>query len=186
MVAHNYLLFENGTDRVIDTARRFREAGTPFVGLYRKGYIGTCTVVARRDAVLAAGGFDSTLLAAQDFDLWLTMLGKPGARFEVFDEALSRYHISQGGITSQTDRRLKCCLEIARRHAPALKAHPGSVLASLWFRIIAVHYEAVAVYLERKDSASALMTCLRLPVNLFVLSMAALFGRQVNRKTQAS
>ncbi|NQV54892.1 MAG: hypothetical protein HQ503_03465, partial [Rhodospirillales bacterium] len=66
------------------------------------------TVLAKRQAIESAGGFDESLLTAQDFDLWLSMLASPGAKFTVFEEELSRYHINASGITSHTQRRLQC------------------------------------------------------------------------------
>ncbi len=178
LVAHNGWIIEDGKKTLIDGARRFSEGGDPFHSLYRKGYIDTCTVVARRDAVIAAGGFDETLPNAQDFDLWLAMCREPGATFEIFDEVLSRYYVTPSGIMSHTARRLECCLEIALRHAPALTRHPGSALASLWYRIAAVHYEAMAAYRSRGRTGMAMITLVELPVQLLILTAAFLSGRR--------
>ena len=102
LIAHNGWIQEDGKETHLDIAARFRAAGSdPFHGLYRRGFISTSSVMAKRDAVLNAGGFDESLAVGQDFDLWLKMLGKPGASFEVFDQALTRYHITPGSITSQ-------------------------------------------------------------------------------------
>ncbi len=108
LVAHDYLTSDGETAYHHHCERRFREHGDPFVGLYRKGYIPSCSVVARREAVLAAGGFDPGLRNAQDFDLWLAMLREPGTPFQVFGEPLLRYHQGPGGIMSHTRRRLRC------------------------------------------------------------------------------
>ena len=158
LVAHNGWIVEDGRQVLNDCARRFGEGPDPFVALYRKGYLDTCTVLARRHAVLGAGGFDETLANAQDFELWLAMLREPGAEFLVFDQALSRYHITPGGIMSHTARRLACCLEIAGRYAPDLKARPGSALGGLWFRVLAVHHEAVRAYWRERRPGAALAT----------------------------
>mgnify|MGYP002632345418 CR=1 FL=1 len=140
LVAHDSFSVEDGIETRLDCARRFRaSAAAPFVGLYRRGYIDTATVVVRREAVLAAGGFDTGLPNAQDFDLWLAMLKDPAVKYEVFDDALSRYHITAGSIMSHVEHRRRCCIDIALRYAPDLRCHPGSALASLWFRILAIH-----------------------------------------------
>ncbi len=186
LVAHDYYRREDdGTEKLVDCARRFRDGGDPFASLYRRGYIATCTVVARRDAVLAAGGFDAGLPTAQDFDLWLSMLAG-GGRFEVFAEALSRYYPMPGSITSHTRRRLRCCLTIALRHFPDLRtrsgsalagsALAGSALASLWFRIAAVHHEAVAAYRQRGNVGAMLGTVLAFPFNLAGTTVAVHAG----------
>lgn len=175
LVAHNGWIIDNGKETLIDGARRFREGGAPFVSLYRKGYIDTCTVITRRDAVLAVGGFDSTLRNGQDFEMWLALLRQPGARFLVFDEPLSRYHVTPGSIMSNTERRLACCLEIARRYAPDLKKYPGAAIYSLWFRIFAVHYEAVQIYIKRQKLMALLMLLLKLPFQLLHMTINFIF-----------
>ena len=101
LVAHDGWFVGDDGETLIACAQRFREERDPFVTLYRKGYIATCSVVARRDAVLAEG-FDESLPNAQDFELWLAMLREPGTRFLVFDDPLVRYHPSKSGITSHT------------------------------------------------------------------------------------
>jgi teichuronic acid biosynthesis glycosyltransferase TuaG len=171
LVGHNGYIVEDGKESIIDGARRYHEGASPYVSLYRKGYLDTCTVVARRDALLAAGGFDESLQNAQDFDLWLRVLKDPQTKFLVFDEILSRYHVVPGSIMSHTERRLSCCLDIAGRFAPSLSHHSSSPLKSLWFRIIAVYYEAAQVYLARKELPRLAFLCLRLPLSLLARTL---------------
>jgi len=178
LVAHDSIEVRDGREIRLDCAARFRaHPEAPFVGLYRRGFIDTSTVVARRDAVMAAGGFDTTLANGQDFALWLAMLAPPGARFLVFDEVLSRYHITAGSIMSHIERRRRCCMEIARRYAPALRAHPGSPLASLWFRTLAVHREAMAAHLARHEIGAALRAVALAPGALASATLGYLTGR---------
>lgn len=153
LVAHDGWVVDGDGTSALDCSVRFQRGRDPFVELYRRGYIDTCSVVARRDAVMAAGAFDHTLPAGQDFDLFLAMLGRPNAPFLVFPERLVRYHITPGSITSNTLRRLRCQLRIIDRHAPTLRHFPGWRLGSIWFRILAVHYEAVRVLAARRDVA---------------------------------
>jgi len=172
LVSHDYVLSrEDGSEIVVmDCSRNFGKPGDPYVRLYRQGYIATSAVVARRDAVMAAGGFDENLLTAQDFALWLTMLRRPDTPFHIFSGALLRAHRSSSGITSNTERRLACTLEIARRFLPALAERPGLSLISLWYRIAAVHYEALNTYLDRKHFWAGLSVVLRFPVNIIKLT----------------
>ncbi len=172
LVAHDFLWREAGKETPIACSARFAEGPDPYATLYRKGYIGTSMVVARRDALIAAGGFDETLPNAQDFDLWLEMLKPPGAPFLVFAERLAIYHVTEGSIMSNVERRLRCSLTIARRHAPGL--------ADLLVRVLAVHYEAFNAYLARRDYAAALGVCLRAPVSLSI-EAAAYFSGGGNR-----
>lgn len=175
-VAHNYFRRGNdGCDRPVDCTVNFRKGRDPFVSLYRHGYLASSTLVARRQAVRAAGGFDPSLPAAQDFDLCLAMLAtEPDARFEVFPETLSRCHVLPGSVFSHTWRRLRCVLTVAGRHYPALKIRPGSALASLWFRVTTVHYEAAVRYRAHSHMAGVLAAVLAFPFHLAGATVGAL------------
>lgn len=176
LVAHDYLTGDGPAERHHRCARRFRENTDPFVGLYRKGYIPSCSVVARREAVVAAGGFDEGLPNAQDFDLWLAMLREPGTPFLVFDEPLLRYHPAPGGIMSHTKRRLRCGLAIAQRYFPDLRSRPGSALASLWYRVVALHLEAVRAYGVKGEIFNLFLVAAMSPFNLVLATLRCLAG----------
>jgi len=180
-VAHNGWVIDGETTDVIDGARHFNEAPEAFSCLYRKGYIDTCTVVARRDAVVAAGGFDETLPNAQDFDLWLAMAARPNARFAVFADVLSRYYVIPGSIMSHTRRRLACCLVIARRYMFELKQRPGFGLASVWYRTLVVHAEAFDAYWRNHQRAAALSLSWRAAGALIAMTVHYIFARPVTR-----
>ncbi len=176
-VAHDFVQRnEDGTEKSIKSSARFKAASDPYSALYRIGFVGMLTVLAKRQAIESAGGFDESLLTAQDFDLWLSMLASPGAKFTVFEEELSRYHINASGITSHTQRRLQCTMRIAIRHFSALRMRPGSAWASLWVRILAVHFEAFQAFLRSRQRLQALQVCLMLPINLVTASWQASLG----------
>lgn len=160
LVSHNYILRDiTGHDTtVLKCDRNFQAPGDPFVNLYKKGYIATSAVLARRDALIAAGGFDESLHTAQDFALWLALLKPPGTPFHIFSDALIRYHVTSGSITSHTKRRLECSLKIARDFRPNL--------ASFLYRVLAIHYEAVTVYRAQGKVAKAVAVIALLPFNL--------------------
>ncbi|MBI1986336.1 MAG: glycosyltransferase family 2 protein [Rhodospirillales bacterium] len=176
LVAHDYLTGDGERQRHHNCERRFLEGADPFVQLYRKGYIASCSVVARRDAVITAGGFDEGLRNAQDFDLWLAILKKPGTRFQVFGEALLRYHPGPIGIMSHTRRRLRCGLVIAARYFPDLKRRPGSPYMSLWYRVAALHLEAVCTYGTRGEIVNLLLVAALLPFRLAAVTARCVVG----------
>ncbi len=167
LISHNVIVSDRGTETRIDCHRRFTDSGGSFSGLYRRGYISTSTVVARRTAVIAVGGFDTSLPNAQDFDLWLALTRK-GAPFEVFDEWLTRYHVTQGSIMSNTARRLNCCSTIALRYDEAS-------LPDLWFRLLAIHKEAVSAYVAQGRIFKAVTVCLCLAFSLVTSTLIMLF-----------
>jgi glycosyltransferase involved in cell wall biosynthesis len=181
LVAHDYVTGEGVSVRHHHCERRFREE-EPFVGLYRKGYIPSGSVVTSREAVIKAGGFDPGLPNAQDFDLWLEMLKSPETRFLVFGEPLLRYHVTPSGIMSHTARRMRCSLIITERYFPDLGRRPGSALMSLWFRVAALHLEAFRVYAARMDILGVLAVGAMLPLRLTSVSFRCLFGEPALRE----
>lgn len=167
LVAHDFLQAPpGGTETLVACSALFLEATktNAYHGLYRKGFVGTSTVLAERQALIDAGGFDETLFAAQDFDLWLKVLADPEKRFSVFDEPLTHYTQNASGITSNIDKRLECTLRVAKRHFGALSKHTGvSPLSSFLFRMLAVHYEAYTACRAKGQNFRALSCVLSLP-----------------------
>lgn len=158
LFAHNYLAI-NGTQKtLLDCAERFNAVADPYVGLYRKGFLATSTVVVRRNSLIEAGNFDEALATAQDFDLWLKILKKKGSIFSIHPNVLMYYHVTPGSITSHTARRLECTLHIAQHHAPSLVDH--------WYRIIALHYEAVSASHRQGRPAAVFRYLAALPIQL--------------------
>ena len=77
---------------------------------------------------------------------------------------------------SNTERRLRCCLQVALRHAGALQGRTSAPLASLWYRIAAVHYEAFQTYRLRREPLRALGIALRLPLAAGTMTVRYLAG----------
>lgn len=181
-VAHDYWVGEGESAIHHDCERRFSESSDAFKALYRKGYIPSCSVVAPREIVIAAGGFDPSLRNAQDFDLWLAMTRDPTMTFFVFGEPLLRYHMGEDGIMGHTARRLKCCLKIARRYMPDLKRRSGSGLFSVWFRILALHIEAIRAFGKKGFFFQLLWTTFILPFSLIKMTGLYFFGTPCPRR----
>lgn len=85
--------------------------------LIHANFVGTSSVVARRDALLAAGGFDETLGNGDDLDMWLK-LARDGAVFAFLDVIGHRYRKTAGGVTARGWRRLPAVAEVRRRQIP--------------------------------------------------------------------
>ena len=172
LVAHNIFMVNGQQQKKNNIAVRFQNSSNSlFHGLYRRGFIATSTVVASLSAIHQAGGFDTSLRAGQDFDLWLKMLGSQGSQFFVFDECLAKYHVREESITRHTDSRLSCTIKIAQRHAPLLRQHGGSPTISLWFRLVAVHYEAIRAHMSSRKYNAAFRVLLNLPVVFIMETM---------------
>ena len=172
LVAHDFVAYQDGVDRVVEASRYFGRTEQPLAELYIRGYIPSITVVVRRDLITSVSGFDVTLPNAQDFDLWLAMLLQPGIRFTVFDEPLARYRQGPTGIMSHTERRLSCCIRIARRYAPqfSFRAHTT--------RIMAVHKEAFVAHVANKKWVVAMLIPIRLSLALIAEPLTAMFMKR--------
>lgn len=145
-------------------ARWLRDPADPYRTLFLRGFISSSTVLVRREAVVAVGGFDATLRSAQDYELWLAVLAQAGGRFETFADPLLRYTLAPEGITSRIDRKVACSLAILRRHMGILKTLPGPVLVPVLLRLLIIHYEAVQGYRARGQWGAALAQLALLPL----------------------
>ena len=135
--------------------RSSRRLGNPVRSLHDQflyGSVGTSTVLARRDAVLRAGGFDDRLPAAQDYDLWIEILGEPGARLVVLEEPLTVYTGGHSGITGNVAKRRDCSMLSLYQQAWRLRGAGEMVaLADVMKRTLIVHLQAVAAHREKTE-----------------------------------
>jgi glycosyltransferase involved in cell wall biosynthesis len=104
------------------TGERWRElrpglhAGTELVELlYAANPIPTSSVMLRRDALEAAGGFPSPVRLAEDWDLWLRLASSSGGLVCMAD-TLVRYRRHPGGLTADVAALARCQLELHRAH----------------------------------------------------------------------
>ncbi|MBI5162506.1 MAG: glycosyltransferase family 2 protein [Magnetospirillum sp.] len=170
MSSHNLFGVDAAGEHLIDSrARWLANPDAPYRTLFLRGFISSSTVLVRRDAVVAVGGFDDTLRSAQDYELWLAVLAEAGHRFETFADPLLRYTLAADGITSRIDRKVACSLAILARHMGVLKRLPGPVLRPLLLRILIVHVEAVRGHLARGDHGAALRQAALLPIRAAAL-----------------
>jgi glycosyltransferase involved in cell wall biosynthesis len=87
--------------------------GQPVGELMDVNFILTSSVVVRRDALEAAGGFDERLSHSEDLDLWIRLARRGpavGTR-----AALVRYQHRPGGLTRQVEARLAGDVELFGR-----------------------------------------------------------------------
>jgi len=83
--------------------------------LYENNPIPTSSMVLRRSAVEAVGGFTSPVRVAEDWDLWLR-LAAGGGSFVCLDETLVRYRRHPGGLTADVEGLARCQQELHRAH----------------------------------------------------------------------
>lgn len=83
--------------------------------LYESNPIPTSSVVLRRAALEQAGGFDSPVRLAEDWDLWLRLAAR-GEAFVCAPDAVVRYRRHPGGLTADVAALARCQLELHRAH----------------------------------------------------------------------
>lgn len=81
--------------RVHASARRGRVLRT----LFWHNFVHTSTVVARREALLAAGGFDERREVIEDYDLWLKLAARGAFAFVAEPVVVYRWHAESLGRT---------------------------------------------------------------------------------------
>jgi GT2 family glycosyltransferase len=99
-------------------------------GMYRALLVrnivgGTPMVVARRLNLLAHGGFDESLAALEDYELWLR-LARHGARFRLLRQALTRCHTTtaKASVTKSAAAGLETFARIEGNYQVDLDALP--------------------------------------------------------------
>jgi glycosyltransferase involved in cell wall biosynthesis len=84
--------------------------------LFERNPICVSSVVIRREALLAAGGLDSDLARAEDWELWLRLIAR-GAAFVFEPRAVVRYRRRAGGLSADVSELARAQLELHERHA---------------------------------------------------------------------
>ena len=128
-VFHNEQIYDpaSGQHRVLPFTSWHNPSVHPFLDLYRRNYLSPSSALVRRTLFEASGGFDPSLLSAQDYELWLRMALLPEFRLCAVDRCLTTWLKRGGSITTQVDRRLRALLRIYEQYQPhvrALSPHP--------------------------------------------------------------
>lgn len=76
--------------------------------------VGTSTVIARKDALDAAGGFSASCRSAEDWDLWLRLAGIAPVAFSA--SLTASYLMRPGSETASRERRIASMRDIANRY----------------------------------------------------------------------
>jgi GT2 family glycosyltransferase len=114
---------------------RFYDAQMPFptedqrTAIFDRCFVGWPAV--RRRRLLAVGGFDESLVTGDDWDAWMRLI-LDGARAGVVNEALLRYRLTPGSVSSDRVRVLRERVAILDKTAqhPTLTPSERQALAS--------------------------------------------------------
>ncbi|OAN16820.1 hypothetical protein A3K86_09415 [Photobacterium jeanii] len=116
--------------------------------LFAENVVGTSTVIARHDALMAVGGFDESLTSASDWDLWLKLAqcGSVG----IVNRTLCHYVSNrEGAISRDQPKRLAAMKTILARHASVALNSPRALLAGYnrWLLGVAEYNRCQQAYL---------------------------------------
>ena len=181
IIAHDVTVIDKKKEVIYNCAKHHSGTGDPFHAMYRRGYVSTSTALVQRTAVIEVGGFDINLPNAQDFDLWLAILSNSKNQILVFPGAYTRHHNRPGSVQTHTLRRLQCSETVARRYFFVLGIRSGSALASLIFRTIVIHFEALITFRKSRKWFSMFYCAIRLPTGLIQMLFSAIGQKQYTR-----
>lgn len=144
---------QDGTVKGTDRAPKF--SGSVLARLVVSNFVGTSTVLVRRDVFFDAGGFDVSLMALQDWDLWLRIAVKHELAY--VPEPLVHYRVHPSS-TSRSPRKTKPYhLELIRRiYAPD---GVGVSMQHLRRHTLAASYGVLSIIAEESNDHFYAFTC---------------------------
>lgn len=152
--------------------------GNPRTHYFYRGFIGILTVVIRREALVKAGGFNSTNRYSLDYECWHAVLvANPGAFFHMFPRALACYSLNPGGLTAKGYARLKereaYLWYYVKGVAKAGKVAWPLLLLRGW---LTVQFEVLSLLLRNRQWANVARLILRAPCSVCRLFWHAAFS----------
>lgn len=128
--------------------------GDIFERLYlQRNFIPCSTVIARRQALVDAGGFDSAVASAEDLDAWLRV----AARWSVaaVPRALCRYRVHGGQISRNYARMIRCGLQVREKLADEFERRTGTSQSRRRQLVAAIFLDDVSRIIATRDLARA-------------------------------
>ncbi len=116
LVCHSEIQKIGKDERLLRYSDLYDGRQKPFLSLYRKNALSTSAVTVKKELLMKTSLFDTTLPAAQDYDLWLQAAMVPGINIGFIDEPLGFYITRSGNISSNIERRLYCMRKINSKH----------------------------------------------------------------------
>jgi glycosyltransferase involved in cell wall biosynthesis len=114
-----------GSERIIPAIDGMPRFGQILGSIVRDSFISTQTLIARRQALDAIGGFDPSLPRLQDWDL-VIRLAKSGVRFAFVPEPLAIAYETEGNLTSQPMKAADARDAIFAKHPDLIAKFPSA------------------------------------------------------------
>jgi len=151
-------------------------SGQPVAELIEVNFVLTSSVVVRREALEAVGGFDPALSHAEDVDLWIRLARRWPATAS--RRALVRYQHRPGGLTRQIEARLNGDVALFERLAADVTLAPALRRAARRRAALSHFKLGVSALREgrRADSRAHFFAAWRLPERRVPVALATLAG----------
>jgi glycosyltransferase involved in cell wall biosynthesis len=133
-VAYSWTDYINANGEFILSGKRVNLNGDVYEELLIKNFLenGSNPLICRK-ALITLGGFDESLCAAQDWDMWLRLASK--FNFICVPSVQILYRISPNSVSSNLVRQEKCCLQVlekAYKERPYLGDATRTTLKHSW------------------------------------------------------
>ncbi|BAZ31745.1 glycosyl transferase family protein [Cylindrospermum sp. NIES-4074] len=133
-VAYSWTDYINEKGEFVVSGRRVAANGDIYESLLLTNFLenGSNPLI-RKEAVIVLGGFDESLSAAQDWDMWLRLASK--FEFVCVESVQILYRITSNSVSSNLVRQEKACLQVlekAYQERPLALNHRNDSLANLY------------------------------------------------------
>jgi len=91
-----------------------------FRNLMRANFVGTSSVVCRREILVAVDPFDEEMKNADDIDMWMR-IARSGYTFAFINRVLHSYRITPGGVTARGAKRVPAMVKGLENQLPHCK-----------------------------------------------------------------
>jgi teichuronic acid biosynthesis glycosyltransferase TuaG len=143
----------DGTVRSTDTSSKYGGEVTP--RLLVENFIGTSTVLARKNLLIEMGGFAKDLRAISDWDLWLRMSAK--FPLDYIGEVLAEYRIHQAAMSRSARKTLPYHHEVIERAFAS--GGPGEDYPHLKRKALANSYAICSMVARRSADPTFALQC---------------------------
>lgn len=134
-VAYGWTDYINANGEFVLSGKRVNLNGNVYEKLLLNNFLenGSNPLICRK-ALITLGGFDESLSAAQDWDMWLRLASK--FNFICVPSVQILYRISANSVSSNLIRQEKCCLQVLKKaykeSSSTLKHNWNTSLANLY------------------------------------------------------
>ena len=152
----NYVFIGSGHDGTVKSSERAPQyGGNVLSNLVINNFIGTSTVIMRRETFLELGGFDESLRAIQDWDLWL----RAASKYELgyIPQTHAKYRVHAASTSRSARKTLPNHLEVINN--TFAKGGAGEAIPNLKSHALANSYGVCSLIAEESHDTWFALRC---------------------------